>query len=254
MSNTLYFIGAGPGAADLITLRGLNALKRANAVFLHDSFHTSFAELIKGKELYSPFDYLFDDITKLIDDLLKKGDVVFLVPGDFTVFSPFQAFVSHYNDACEVIPGVGVLNAASSLLKKTLDLPRISSSIIITSPRSISKTEFTRELGQLIRKDSTLVLFMNNMPGAKLKEELIKEYPPETPVAVIHKIAMPGEKVIKTTIDRLPDDIDDAEYFNIGRVEPCMSLIVVGDVIDATGSPEFWDFRKKNIWDKRYRS
>ncbi len=249
-NNNLYFIGAGPGAPDLITIRGLGALQSSKSVFLAHSYKESFAGRLAGKDIYVPFDYLFDDIIELISDLLQKGDVSFLVPGDFTIFSPFQAIVSHFKD-CVLIPGVGSLNAASSLIKKTLDLPRISGSVIITSPRSISKTKFTKRLAYLIRRDSTLVLLMNNIPAAKLKDELLKAYPGETPVAVVHQISAPGEKVVMTTIDRLPVDIDDDTYFNIGSLEPCMSIVIVGDVICAPGSPQFWDYRKINIWDKR---
>jgi precorrin-4/cobalt-precorrin-4 C11-methyltransferase len=249
--NRLYFIGAGPGSPDLITLRGLIALKISESVFLADSYREPFAEFLTGKELYTPFDYLFKDIIKLIGKLLKKGDVSFLVPGDLTIFSPFQAIVSHFKEECTVIPGVGTLNAASSILKKTLDLPKVSGSILITSPRSISKTGCKKDLSQLIRKDTTLVLFMNNMPAAELKDELIKEYPAETPVAIVYKISMPDEKVVITTVDNLPCDVDDEIYFNTGRIEPCLSIVIVGDVIAASGKPEFWDYRKINIWDKR---
>jgi len=247
----LYFIGAGPGAPDLITLRGAKALEKSKNVFLAESFRDSFSKLLKDKGLYTPFTYLFDDITRLIDDLLIKGDVSFLVPGDSTIFSPFQSIIDHYGNICEVIPGVGSLNAAASLLKITLDMPKISSSTIIASPRSISNNEFTRDLSNLIKRDSTLVLFMNNLPAAKLREELIKVYPASTPVTVVHNISIEGEKSVVTTVGRLPDDIDDEEYFKIGKLEPCMSLIIVGDVISAKGSKEFWDFRKKTIWDKR---
>jgi len=91
------------------------------------------------------------------------------------------------------------------------------------------------------------------MPAEKLKEELLKKYAPETPVAIMHKISMPGEKTIITTVDKLPQDVDDAEFFNIGKMEPCMSLVIVGDVITASGGKEFWDYRRINIWDKRKR-
>lgn len=251
--NSLYFIGAGPGSPDLITLRGMIALKMCKYVFLADSYRESFADFLENKAVYSPFEYLFKDITALIDDLLKEDDVAFLIPGDFSIFSPFQSIISHYKDNCTVIPGVGTLNAASSILKKTFDLPKVSSSIIITSPKSISKTDFSSEFSKLINKDSTLVLFMNNLPGKKLKEELLREYPKETPVAVVHKISMPEETVITTTVDNIPNDIDDEEHFNIGRPEPCLSMVIVGDVISAPGDPEFWDYRKINIWDKRKR-
>jgi precorrin-4/cobalt-precorrin-4 C11-methyltransferase len=249
-ANRLYFIGAGPGAPDLITIRGLEALQKSKSVFLAESYQESFRDLLIDKKLYIPFDYFFDEIIDLTKKLLKDGDVSFLVPGDFTLFSPFQSIVSHFGDECMVIPGVGSLNAASSILKKTLDLPRVSGSIIITSPKRISKTEFTDELSELIRRDSTLVLFMNNMPAKELKAQLIKEYPPTTPVAVVHKISSPGEKVVITTVERLPDDIDDAEFFNIGEVKPCASIVIVGDVIGAAGNPEFWDYRKINFWSK----
>ncbi|MFC1855807.1 SAM-dependent methyltransferase [Thermodesulfobacteriota bacterium] len=249
--NKLYFIGAGPGMKDLITIRGHKALTGSKSVFLADSYKESFADLLTDKTLYSPFEYLFEDITRTINELLEDSDVSFLVPGDSTLFSPFQAIIDHFKDVCEVIPGVSTLNAASASLMKTLDQPNISSSTIITSPRSISKTDFTKSLSDLLRKDSTLVLFMNNLPAEKLREELSKKYAPDTPVAILHRVSMPDEEIVTTTVTRLPDDIDDEKYFNIGKVEPCMSIIIVGDVINAKGSPKFWDFRKINIWDKR---
>ncbi|MHB8173551.1 MAG: SAM-dependent methyltransferase [Nitrospirota bacterium] len=242
----LWFVGGGPGDPALMTLRGMEVLKSASLVFAPGHYRETYAAALEGKEHYDPFDFHHKDLTEKIDSALNEGkDVVFLVPGDLAIFSPVQSIISRFPDA-EVIPGVSALNAASAALKRTFDLPGISHSTIATSPKTINNSPDT--IGELSRHQATLVLFMNNKKPDALAAELSEGYPPDTPVAIVSRISLPGQGIINTTVGGLSRDVD-PEWF---ADEDAFKIVVVGRALTASEDPSWWD-RRKDIRDERLK-
>ncbi len=242
----LWFVGGGPGDPALMTLRGMEILKSASLVFAPGHYKDSYAEELKGKTFHDPFDFHYKDLVGKIDAALADGRaVVFLVPGDLAIFSPVQSIISRYPDA-EVIPGVSALNAASAALKRTFDLPGISHSTIATSPKTINNSPDT--IGELSRHQATLVLFMNNKTPDALAAELSEGYPPDTPVAIVSRISLPGQGIVNTTAGTLSKDVD-PEWF---ADEDAFKIIVVGKALTASEDPSWWD-RRKDMRDARLK-
>jgi len=240
MRGKIYFIGGGPGDPGLMTVKGMEILGRASLVLAPGHFRDSYSECLTGKECLDPFDLHHKELTAKIDSYLDRGETaVFLVPGDLAIFSPVQSLIDYFGPAAEVIPGVSALNAASAVLKKTFDLPGISHSTIATSPKTITGSPDT--IGALSKHRSTMVLFMNNKKVEDLVSELEEGYPPDTPVAVIYLISMPGQEVILSTLEKLKAVVD--ERF---ADEDEFKLVVVGGVLAASEDPSWWDKRKDN--------
>ncbi len=240
----IFFVGGGPGDPALMTLRGMEILKSASLVFAPGHYRDSYADALSGKEFYDPFDFHYKDLVGKIDSALEQGrPVVFLVPGDLAIFSPVQSIISRYPDA-EVIPGVSALNAASAALKRTFDLPGVSHSTIATSPKTINNSPDT--IGALSRHQSTLVLFMNNKTPDALAAELSEGYPPDTPVAIVSRISLPGQGIVYSTVGALSQDVDPAWFAD----EDAFKIIVVGKALAASEDPSWWD-RRKDIRDVR---
>ena len=245
---SIYFVGGGPGDPELLTVRGLGILKRSRLVLAPGHFRETFAQLLEGKESLDPFDYHHKDLVAKVDVYLDRGeDVVFLVPGDLAIFSPVQSLIDYFGNTAEVVPGVSTLNAASAVLKRTFDLPGVSHSTIVTSPKTITGSPDT--IASLSKQKSTMVLFMNNKPVDELVGELTEGYAPDTPVAVIYLISMPGQEVVMTTLARLGQDVDRARFED----EDVFKLIIVGDVLTATEDPSWWD-KRKDTRDARHKA
>ncbi len=249
--NRVYFIGAGPGDPKYLTLEGRDALRECNFVFAMPPYPETFADFLKGKDLADPFEYDYKKIDQEVNRQLENGPVGFIIPGDMTVFSPFLPLVDLFGERSKVIAGVGILNAAASLLRRTLDMASVSHCVVLTSPKHIDRDGEEGELARLAALSGTLVLYMNNKPISQLVSEIGDGYSPETPVAVIYRIGLPEEKVYRGTVDTIADVVGDDDIFGLESGEPSMAIIIIGDVLVAESDPKFWDRRKKQFWDKR---
>jgi len=250
-SNPVYFIGAGPGHAKYLTLEGKDALEKCGLVFAMEPYPETFAELLRGKSVEDPFERVFEDLIREVLEALGSAPVAFLVPGDITVFSPFLPIVDYFSERSSVIAGVGTLNAAAALVKRTLDMPGISHSVVLTSPKHIDKEGDAEDLDRLARCAGTLVLYMNNRPLNQLAAELSGGFEPDTPVAIASRVGMGDEKVYSCTLSTMADTVGDDDIFGLVSGDPSLAIIIVGDVLEAKSDPAFWNRRKERFWDRK---
>ena len=150
-----------------------------------------------------------------------------------------------------VISGVGTLNAAASLVKHTLDMPGVSHSVVLTSPKHIDKDGDIEELDRLAKAGGTLVLYMNNRPLDQLARELSGGFGPDTPVAIASRIGMKGEKLYRCTLSTMSDAVGEDDIFGLVSGDPSLALIIVGEVLETKSDPEFWNKRKEKFWDRQ---
>ena len=253
MKGLVYFIGAGPGAADLLTVRACRALEECQWVYTAKPYDQIFAELLVGKEVRVPFDYYFSELLKQVNEHLEKGNVAFLIPGDLTFFSPFQALIDHFSSKAVVIPGVGTANAASAKLKKTFDLPGVCSRAIITSPRTLGD-DSAMTIRQLAAPGATLLIYMNNMPLEQLVDDLRAGFEEDVPIALLHRLCLPDEEIISGTLDSIVAQVGGRDFFNLDTPDkrPALTLVIVGKTIDTKVDGSWWDYRRETIW--RYRT
>ena len=250
MSHQIYFLGAGPGDPELLTRRAERLLKECRVVYLPPMYDQTFAEFLEGKELFVPFEYYFSDLIKQIKSQLSSGPVAFLVPGDLTFYSPFQALVDVLGPLAVVVPGVGSANAASALLKKTLDLPGVCSRAILASPRTLGDGPDAPTMGDFAAPGVSLLIYMNNVPLPELVAQLREGYGKDTPLALAHRVGLPDEEVVVATLDTIVATVGSRDYFNLDspNPRPALTLILVGESLTAEADPAWWDYRRDNIW------
>ncbi|BCR04736.1 precorrin-4 C(11)-methyltransferase [Desulfuromonas versatilis] len=248
--NQVFFIGAGPGDPDLLTLKGARALEGCHAVFAPTPYEETFAQLLRGKQVLVPFGFYFQELLDLLHKLLEKGDVAFLVPGDLTFYSPFQALIDVLGTRAEVIAGVGTANAASAFLKKTLDLPGVCNRAVIASPRTLGDQPGSPTLAELAAPGVTLLIYMNNLPLPELVAQLKKGYGKSVPIALVHRLCLPGEEVVLATLDEIVEQVGERDFFNLTGTDrrPALTLVVAGETLSATVDGSWWDFRRDTIW------
>lgn len=250
MSHKAYFLGAGPGDPELLTRRSERLLRECPVVYVPPLYEQTFAELLGGKQLFVPFEFYFGDLITRIREQLALGPVAFLVPGDLTFYSPFQALVDALGDQAVVVPGVGSANAASALLKKTLDLPGVCSRAVLASPRTLGDGPDAPTMGDLAAPGVSLLIYMNNLPLAELVAQLRRGYGKDVPMALAHRVGLPDQEVIVATLDTIVARVGSRDYFNLDspNPRPALTLLLVGESLTADADPAWWDYRRDHIW------
>jgi len=251
--NKLFFIGAGPGDPKMLTLQGEEVLRSCRVVYYSAPYDVTFADLLAGKELFDPFDFDFHQLLQQLERQLQETSVAVLVPGDLTFFSPYQGIVLHFSGRVEVIPGVGVANAASARLQRTFDLPAVCSRAVIVSPKTLGKENSAPELEDLAAPGVSLLIYMNNMPLEELVIKLRRGYAADVPIALFYRLGLPEEKVILASLDSIVEACAGIDYFHLNEPEkrPALTFTVVGESLCAQVDTAWWDRKRQTDWAKR---
>lgn len=235
---TVHFIGAGPGAADLVTLRGLRLIESSPVCLYAGSLVPE--ELLescpRGARLVDTANLTLDEIVDELADAHAKGlDVARLHSGDPSVFSAMAEQMRRL-DAIgvpyQVVPGVPAFAAAAASLGRELTVPGVGQTIILTrtSARATPMPE-GEDLATLSASRATMVLHLAVQRIAEVADELIPAYGAGCPVAVVARASRDDELVIKGTLADIADQVKAA-----GVVRT--AVIVVGRVLAATQFPD----------------
>jgi precorrin-4/cobalt-precorrin-4 C11-methyltransferase len=103
------------------------------------------------------------------------------------------------------------------------------------------------------RPGSTLLIYMNNIPLPDLVAELRRGYGVNVPIAIIHRLCLPGEEIVLGTLDDIVAQVGERDFFNLQAKtkRPALTLVLVGETLAAREDGTWWDYRRDNIW--RYR-
>ena len=251
--NSVFFIGAGPGDPQLLTLQGAAALQKSFTIYAPTPYEQTFAELLQGKQVLVPFDYDYQQLIDMIGRQLETSSVAFLIPGDLTFYSPFQGFIDHFADRSEVLAGVGVANAASARLKRTLDLPSVCNRALIVSPKTLGDSADSPTLEELAAPGVSLLIYMNNLPLDVLVARLRQGYGKDVPIALLHRLGLPGEVVLEGSLDSIVSVCDGHDYFYLDdpNKRPALTLVVVGETLQEKVDGNWWDYRRETMWKQR---
>ncbi len=227
------FVGAGCGAADLITVRGIRLIGSADVII--------YAGSLINKELlgYAKADCAFFDSARLsldeIIEIIKRAELaekhtVRLQTGDLSLYGALREQADRLRELgipYRITPGVSSMFGAAAALDAEYTLPGVSQSVIVTRMAGRTEVPGNESIEKLAVHGCTMVIYLSAGMTEKLSERLIKGgYPPETPAAIVYKATWADEKVMRCTVATLHET---ALANSIKKT----AIIIVGNVLDS---------------------
>ena len=221
----VYFVGAGSGAADLITLRGARLLGEADVIIYAGSLvNPALLDYAKeGAEIYNSASMTLEEVVAVMLAAEAAGKMcVRLHTGDPSLYGAHREQMDLLDDAgieYEVVPGVSSFCGAAAALKAEYTLPGVSQSVIITRMEGRTSVPEGEKLRLMAAHGCTLVLFLSTgLLDAATDELLAGGYPPDTPAAIVYKATWPDEQVFRCTVGTLAETVRDAGIKNTALV------------------------------------
>jgi precorrin-4/cobalt-precorrin-4 C11-methyltransferase len=238
----LYIIGAGPGDPDLITVKGLKLLQEADVVLYADSLVSE--ELItKAKpeaEVLKTAGMHLEEMVEVMVDRIRQGkNVVRVHTGDPAVYGAIMeqmVLLKKEGIEVEIVPGVSSVFAAAAAVQAELTIPDLTQTVILTRAEGRTPVPEFEKLRDLAKHHCTIALFLSATLTKKVVKELVDAgWSQDTPVAVVYKASWPDQKIVRTTLEHLDEDM---RKNGIRK----QAMILAGWALDT------------NIHDKNYRS
>ncbi|GAA1129411.1 cobalt-precorrin-4/precorrin-4 C(11)-methyltransferase [Nocardioides aquiterrae] len=211
---TVHFVGAGPGAADLLTVRATRLLAAADLVLYPGTYLDPgvLTHVSPAAELVDTQDLDLDRITARLVDADRAGlDVVRLASGDLSVYSALAEQTRRLDTAgvlWDVTPGVPAYAAAAAAVGRELTVPLVAQSVVLTRTQARSTAmPATESLAAFAATRATLVLHLAITRTRALMAELEPEYGADCPVVVVHRASQPGELVLRGTVGTIADAV-----------------------------------------------
>lgn len=247
---TVHFIGAGPGAADLITLRGRDLIAASPVCLYAGSLVPEgiLAHCPDGAHIVNTARLSLDEIMDEIAAAHAKGhDVARIHSGDLSIWSAMGEQLRRLRALdipYDVTPGVPSFAAAAATLAAELTLPGVVQSVVLTrtSGRATAMPE-GESLANFAATGATLAIHLSVHVLERVVEELTPHYGPDCPVAVVWRASWPDERVVRATLSTLQTAI--------GEEMARTALILVGHAI---GAEDFGESRLyAGDYDRRFR-
>ena len=245
---TVHFIGAGPGAADLLTLRAVNLIA-ASPVCLYAGTYLD-AEVLRhcpeNARLVDTQRLDLDAITAELVAAHERGqDVARLCSGDPSVFSAVAEQARRLDDAgvpWDVCPGVPAYAATAALVGRELTVPEVAQSVVLTrTQRDSTRMPSGESLEAFAATGATLVLHLSIKRTSELARRLIPFYGADCPVAVGYRVSQPEELVLRGTLADIGAQVEQ-------RGLTQAAVIIVGRAVAAR------DFVESHLYSGRCRN
>lgn len=245
----IYFVGAGPGAVDLITVRGAELLKKADVIIYAGSLVNpellSYAK--KDCVIYNSASMTLEEVINVMEESYKNNKmVVRLHTGDMSIYGAVREqsdILKSKNIPFESVPGVSSFLGAAASINAEYTLPAVSQTVILTRMAGRTPVPEKENIRLLASHNASMVIFLSSSMLGKLAEELTAGgYRKDTPCAIVYKATWEDELKVITTLENLEKA---GKENNISKT----ALVLVGDFLgdiydrsklyDGTFSHEF---------------
>lgn len=240
----VYFIGAGPGDAELITVKGRDTLTKADVVIYAGSLvskeHMNYCKA--GCEIHNSASMTLEQVIEVMNKAEKENKmVVRLHTGDPAIYGAIKEQMDELdklNIQYKVIPGVSSFTAAASVIKKEFTLPSVTQTVILTRVEGRTPVPETESLEKLASIGASMAIFLSISMIDKVVAKLRKGYGRNVNIAVVERATWEDERAIIGTLDDIAEKVKEA------GITKC-AQILVGDFINC-------DYDKSLLYDRSF--
>ena len=229
----VHFVGAGPGAPDLITIRGKQYLEEADVIIYAGSLvNPKLLEYSKDVcTIYNSAKMTLEEVISVMEKAEAEGKTtVRLHTGDPCIYGAIREQMDILDEkgiSYDSCPGVSSFCGAAAALHAEYTLPDISQSVVITRMAGRTPVPDKESIRSFAAHQATMVIFLSTGMLGKLQEELMAGgYPADTPAAIVYKATWPEEKVLRCMVSELEKTAADAQVTKT-------ALIVVGRILEG---------------------
>ena len=240
----VYFIGAGPGDPDLITVKGKKIVEKADIIIYAGSLVNK--DIIAchkdGAEIYNSAVMNLDEVMEVTVKGIKDNKTVARVhTGDPSIYGAIREqmdILDEHGIEYEVIPGVSSFVASAAAIKKEFTLPDVSQTVICTRLEGRTPVPEGESLESLASHKASMAIFLSVQMIDSVVERLGRYYEKETPVAVIQKATWPDEKIVQGTLENIAEVV---KKENITKTAQILVGWFMGD-----------EYSKSKLYDKSF--
>jgi precorrin-4 C11-methyltransferase len=228
----IAIVGAGPGDAELISVKGKQLLEEADLILYAGSLIpeelTHYAK--QGAIIRNSASMTLEDQITLMDEHYTKGHlIVRLQSGDPSIYGAIQEQMTIFDEKnmdYYIVPGISSFQAAAAYLKSEFTIPEVVQSIILTRGAGKTPLPENEKLNEMAKHKATMCIFLSATIAKSVQEQLLEHYEPETPVAVLYRVTWKDEEVYTGQLKDLAQIIRENKL-------TLTTLVIVGAAIGA---------------------
>lgn len=240
----VYFIGAGPGDPELITVKGQRIIKEADVIIYAGSLVPK--KVIdchkNGAEIYNSAVLNLEEVMDIMITAVKNNKKVARVhTGDPAIFGAHREqmdILDEHEIEYEVVSGVSSFLAAAAALKKEFTLPDVSQTVICTRMEGRTPVPEKEKLESLASHRASMAIFLSVQMIDEVVEKLLKHYEKTTPIAVVQRASWADEKIVTGTLENISQKVKEAKITKTAQ-------ILVGDFLGDK-------YSKSKLYDKYF--
>jgi len=240
----VYFIGAGPGDPELITIKGMKAIESSGFCIYTGSLVNK--EILRyarsDAKIHNSASMTLEEVVAVIKEAVESDENVARIhTGDPSIYGAIQEQMQMLDEMgidYEVIPGVSSFTGAAAALRQELTLPGVSQTVIITRIKGKTPVPECQDLQKLAESKSTLCIFLSVAQMQNVADNLIPCYGKDCPVAVIYKATWEDEMIVRGTLSDIAVKIKES---GINKT----AMIIVGHVLSN-------EFERSKLYDQSF--
>lgn len=240
----VYFVGAGPGDPELISIKGKRIIDEADVIIYAGSLVNKevLRDAKKGAFIYNSASMNLDEVIEVTKNAVFSGKMVARVhTGDPSIYGAIREQMDRldeYNIEYEVIPGISSFLATAAALKKEYTLPAVTQTLILTRMEGRTPVPDKERIEELAKHRATMIIFLSIGAIEELATRLKAGYEENTPVAVVYKASWEEQKIVRGNLNNIARLVKEA---GISKT----ALVVVGDFLGD-------EYELSKLYDKNF--